>query len=290
MPSIRLTHRNALLLQLLVAILFSTSGFLIKIITIPPLALVGIRSLIAAAVIALCMGRPHFTFSFAQIGGALALAGAQAFFVVATRQTSAANAIFTQYTAPVYVAFFGIWFLHEKVTRADWLTMAVVVLGLGLFLGDSLTVQGTWGLLNGLLAGISFAWFILFMRKQKDTSSAETVFLGNVLAALLGLPFAWQVHPSPLEWGGLFFLGIFQLGIPFFLMSITTKYLTAVETILLQALEPILNPIWVVLIVGEAPSIWALLGGVLVIGAVTVRALMGVRTPIVEPVVVAETG
>ncbi|CAN5730926.1 DMT family transporter [soil metagenome] len=277
MASFPLTHRHALLLQLLVAILFSTSGFLIKIITIPPLALVGIRSLIATGVIALCMGRPHFTFSFAQIGGALALAGAQIFFVTATRQTSAANAIFMQYTAPVYVAFFGIGFLHEKVTRADWLTMATVVAGLALFLGDSLTVQGTWGLINGLLAGISFAWFILFMRKQKDTSTAETVFLGNLIAALIGLPFAWQIHPSPLEWGGLLFLGIFQLGIPFFLMSITTKHLSAVETILIQALEPILNPIWVVLVVGEAPSAWALLGGILVIGAVTVRSLVATR-------------
>ncbi|MFN8492416.1 MAG: DMT family transporter [Caldilineaceae bacterium] len=281
-----LTHRTALLLQACTAILFSTSGFLIKIITIPPLALVGIRGLIASCVIALYIGKPRFTFSWLQICGALALAGAQVFFVLATRQTTAANAIFLQYTAPVYVAFFGIWFLHEKVTRADWATMAVVFLGLGLFLGDNLSVQAGWGMVNALLAGVSFAWYILLLRKQKDASPMDAALLGNLVTALIGLPFALTVRPTGLEWAGLLFLGIFQLGIPFLLMAIAIKQLTAVETILIQTLEPILNPIWVFLVVGEAPSAWALVGGAVVIGAVTVRALVATQATRTERVVV----
>ena len=105
----------------------------------------------------------------------------------------------------------------------------------------------------------------------------ETALLGNLVTALIGLPFAFSVRPTGLEWAGLLFLGIFQLGIPFILMAIAIKQLTAVETILIQSLEPILNPIWVFWVVGEAPSAWALLGGLLVIGAVTVRSLVAVR-------------
>lgn len=272
-----MNHRNAILLQALVAVLFSTSGFLIKIITVPALAFVGIRSLIALIVIALCMGRPRFTFTLPQIGGAVALLGAQLFYVLATRQTSAAAAIFLQYTAPVYVAIFGAWFLHEPVKRADWLTMLVVFIGMAFFFREGLSVQGMWGLINGILSSITFAWFILLLRKQKDASTIETVFLGNLLATLVGLPFALQSHPTGPEWLGLIFLGIFQLGLPFVLMSIAIKYLTAVETVLIQTLEPILNPIWVVLVVGEVPSPGAMLGGLLVLVAVTTRSLFAAR-------------
>ncbi|RME52146.1 MAG: EamA/RhaT family transporter, partial [Caldilineae bacterium] len=243
-----MSYRTAILLQALAAILLSTAGLLIKVITLNPMALLGLRSLIAAVVIGLYMGKPRFTWSLPQVGGALAVVGAQAFFILATRETTAANAIFIQYTAPIYVALFGVWFLHEPVRRVDWWTMAAVGVGLFLFLNDGLTAGNMRGNAYALLAGISFAWFLLFMRKQKDASPIETVFLGNVLAAAVGVPFLVGQSPTLGDWAGVTFLGAFQIGLPFILMSYTIKRLTAVETVLIQTLEPICNPIWVVLV------------------------------------------
>lgn len=268
---------RAVLFLFLAATLFSTAGLFIKIISISPLALVGARSLIAALIMAIWLRRPHFTWNRYQIGGAISLLGAQLFFVVATRQTTAANAVFIQFTAPVYVALLGIWFLGERARPLDWATMLIIGLGLFLFFGDELTPQGFWGNVNALISGISLACLMIFLRKQKDGSTAETMLLGNLLAAAIGLPFLLRESPTLADWGGVLFLGIFQLGIPFILMSVAIRTLTAVEAILIQTLEPVLNPIWVFLVVGELPTPLALLGGLIVLTAVTLRALLASR-------------
>ncbi len=279
-----MSHRNAIYCQGLAAVLFSTGGLLIKIVSIEPLALMGVRSAIAAVVIGLFMGRPRFLWSLPQLGGAIALACAQGFFIFANRETTAANAIFIQYTAPVFVAFFGILYLREPVRKLDWLSLAAIGAGLLFFYGDGLTSHGATGNLYALLAGISFAWFLLFLRKQKDASTIETVFLGNVLAALLGLPFLREAAPGALDWTGMLLLGIFQIGLPFILVARAIKELTAVGAVLIQALEPVLSPVWVVLFIGETPTPLALLGGAIVIGAVTLRSILTARTRRMRPV------
>ena len=278
-----MSHRKAIYYQALAAVLFSTGGLLLKVVSVEPMALMGVRSAIAALVIGLFMGRPRFHRSLPQLGGAIALAGAQGFFIFANRDTTAANAIFIQYTAPVFVAFFGIRYLREPVGKLDWLSLATIGVGLLFFYSDGLTAAGATGNLYALLAGLAFAWFLLFMRKQKDASTIETVFLGNVLAALLGLPFLREVAPSAVDWSGMLILGVFQIGLPFILVARAIKELTAVKAVLIQALEPILSPLWVVLFIGETPTPLALLGGAVVVGAVTLRSILSARMQRVEP-------
>ena len=287
------SHRKAIYCQALAAILFSTGGLLIKVVSVEPMALLGVRSAFAALVIGLFMGRPsrslragarlNFRWSLPQVGGAIALVCAQGFFIVANRETTAANAIFIQYTAPVFVAFFGIRFLREPVKKLDWLSLAAIGVGLLFFYSDGLTAAGAFGNLYALLAGLAFAWFLLFMRKQKDTSTIETVFLGNIIAALLGLPFLRDAAPSAVDWSGMLVLGVFQIGLPFILIARAIKELTAVEAVLIQALEPILNPLWVVLFIGETPAPLALLGGVIVVGAVSLRSILSKKSQRVQP-------
>ena len=300
-----MSHRKAIYCQALAAILFSTSGLLIKVISVDPLPLLGVRGAFAVLTIALYMARPFLQsarrnptdnprrqhpkpslklrLTRPMLGGALSLVGAQAFFIIAVRETTAANAIFLQYTAPIFVAFFGIHYLREPVRRLDWLALAAVGVGLICFYGDGLTTGGALGNLFGLLAGLTFAWFLLFMRKQKDTSTIETVLLGNLLSALLGLPFLLGVAPTTADWVGMLFLGIFQIGLPSILIAAAIKKLTAVEAILIQTLEPILNPIWVLLFIGEMPTSLALLGGAIVIGAVTFRSILSIWTQPAQP-------
>ena len=289
----------------LAAIFFSTSGLLIKVISVAHLPLLGVRGAFAVLTIALFMARPHLQsarrnpsnsprptkakprlkipWSLPLLGGAISLVCAQAFFIISVRDTTAANAIFLQYTAPIFVAFFGIRYLRESVSKLDWLALAAVGAGLLCFYGDGMTAGGAFGNLFGLLAGLTFAWFLLFMRKQKDGSTIETVLLGNIFSALLGLPFLLAAAPSAADWLGMIFLGIFQIGLPSILIAIAIKELTAVEAILIQTLEPILNPIWVLLFIGEMPTALALLGGSIVVGAVTLRSILSIRTQPAEP-------
>lgn len=266
------------LLLLLAALCWSLGGVLIKSIDWPPMAIAGGRSAIAIPIILLCVGRPRFTFSFAQIGGAIGYALTVVLFVFATRMTTAANAIFLQYTAPIYVALIGSWYLNERASRIDWLVIAVALIGIALFFLDRLTIAGMWGNIIALGSGLAFASVALFLRKEKAGSPIASIVLGNIIVALAGAPFMWQA-PSLGE-GGLWrlaLLGTVQLGLPYVFYAAAIKHVTALEATLIPLLEPVLNPLWVMLALGERPGPWAILGGLLVLVAVLGRGLLMLR-------------
>jgi drug/metabolite transporter (DMT)-like permease len=272
-------------LLLLAALCWSLGGLLIKSIDWPPIAIAGGRSAIAIPMILLCIGRPRFTFSLAQIGGAVGYAGTVVLFVFATRMTTAANAIFLQYTAPIYVALIGRWYLGEHASRIDWLVIAVALIGIALFFMDRLTASGWWGNVIALGSGLAFASLALFLRKEKAGSPIASIVLGNVIVALASLPFILQA-PS-LGTGGLWrlvLLGAIQLGLPYVFYATAIKQVTALEATLIPLLEPVLNPLWVMLALGEKPGPWAIVGGLLVLGAVLGRGLIMMRfRPVMIP-------
>ena len=258
------------------AILWSSAGLLIKMISWNPIAIAGMRSEIATLVLLVFLRRPHLTWSSAQIGGAVAFTATVILFVLANKLTTAANAILLQYTSPIFVALLGAWFLGERATRLDWTTIFVVIGGMTLFFLDDLTTGGLWGNVCAIASGVTFACFVLFMRKQKNDSPLESVFLGNILTALIGLPFMFQAMPSPSSWVGLVLSGVLQLGLSHVLYATAIKHVTALEAILISVVEPILNPVWVLLVMGEAPGPWALLGGFVVLVSVTIRYVVTV--------------
>jgi drug/metabolite transporter (DMT)-like permease len=259
---------------LVTALLWSSSGLLIKWVAWNPIAIAGVRSAIAALVLLVALRRPHLTWSSPQVGGAIAYAVTVILFVVANKLTTAANAILLQYTAPVYVALFGAWFLGERATRLDWITIFVVIGGMALFFFDELSSGGFWGNVCAIASGVTFACFILSMRKQKHDSPLETVLLGNILTALAGFPFMFKAMPSDSSWIGLVLLGVLQLGLSHVLYATAIKHVTALEAILIPVIEPILNPVWVFLLMGEMPGPWAFLGGFIVLVSVTIRCVL----------------
>ena len=267
-------RRKSVLFLIAAAILWSTGGFLIKLIQWNPMAIAGIRSLIAAIFLLACIRKPHWTWSSAQIWGAVAYASMVILFVTANKMTTATNVILLQYGAPIYIALLSNWFLKEKITRFDWLIIAVVMVGMVLFFLDGLSLAGFTGNVLAILAGIGLAWFFLLSRKQKTESPVESVILGNLLAVVITLPFWFDGNaPDIVGWGALVLLGIFQLGLPYLLFSVAIKHVTALEAILIPIIEPLLNPLWVFLITRERPGIWALVGGVIVLVAITIRGI-----------------
>jgi drug/metabolite transporter (DMT)-like permease len=275
------SRRQAIALLLFAAVLWSLGGLFIKSIHWNAPAIAGARSAIAAVLIAAVVRRPHFHWSGPQIGAAFAYAATVILFVLANRLTTAANAILLQYTAPVYVALLSHWFLRERIRWIDRATIATAFIGMGLFFFDSLSPAGFWGNTAAIGSGVSFAWLVLLLRKQKGGSTIESVLLGNALTAVLCSPFYFSHFPVGLsDWSALLVLGLFQLGLSYLFYAIAIKFVTAIEAILLPVLEPILNPIWVLLFLGERPGVWALFGGALVLAAVTLRGLaMAIRTP-----------
>ena len=241
---------------------------LIKSVVWHPLAIAGARSAIASLVILLYLGKPEINWSWPQIAGALAYAGTVILFVTATKLTTAANAILLQYGAPIYVVFLGKWFLNEEASREDWWAVVAVLGGMVLFFFDQLQWGSLLGNIIAVLSGWSFAFLIIFMRMQKDSSPLESVLIGNIFAALIGLPFMFEYLPPPGAWVNLIFLGTVQLGLSYILYSIAIKGVTALEASLIPVIEPILNPLWVFLAIGEIPGKWALAGSAVILTSV----------------------
>ena len=270
-----MSRHKARLLLALTALLWSSSGLLVKITSWRPLSIFGARSLIASLVLFAYLRRFSFRWTRWQVAGAVGYAFAQLFFIMATKLTTAANAIFLQYTAPIYIVLFGYWLLRERPQRSDWIAMPVIFTGLLLFFGDKLSLDGLYGNVLAILSGMALATMMLCMRAQKAGVPAQTILLGSILSAIIGLPFSLQETWIPSDVGIILYLGTFQIGLASLFYSTAIKYVPALESTLILTLEPIFNPLWVFLVLGETPGQLALVGSVLVLGAITARAISG---------------
>ncbi|KJF28422.1 membrane protein [Clostridium aceticum] len=268
------SQKTAVVYLLISAFLLSLGGVFIKSIHLHPFALAGFRSSIAAIFVWFMIEKPKFTWSKTQVLGGLAYAGMMLSFVTACKWTTAANAILLQYTAPIYVALFGFMFLKEKTTRLDWITVFCVFSGMTLFFVGDLQPQNIIGNLLAIVSGMSLAAMVLLLRKQKDESPFESLLIGNIFTAIIALPFMLRSTLVVTDFAGLLFLGVFQLGLSYLLYAAATKQVTAMETVLITVIEPIMNPVWVLLLIGETPGKWAFVGGAVVLIAVTMRCIL----------------
>lgn len=262
-------RQKAIILIFLTAVLWSLGGVLIKSIPLNPIAIAGSRSLISAVFLLLFL-RDFRTGNLKYvIAGALCYAATVILFVAANKLTTAANAILLQYSAPIWVALIGAWFLKEKVKLTDWLFIFTMIGGIMLFFLDELTFSGRWGNVLAILGGIAFAGTVLHMRKLKDSSPLLMIVLGNLLTAAVCLPFFITTVRIGEHFWLLLALGIFQLGLPYILYSIAIKSVHAVEATLISGIEAILNPLWVFIMLNERPGFWAVAGGIIVFCTVT---------------------
>jgi len=268
---------QAVLLLLAAAILWSLAGVLIKWVSLPALTVAGFRSAIALPVLLLFFGRRAVNFSASQLVGGVCYAATVTLFVSATKLTTSGNAILLQYTAPLYVALLSGWLLDERTRWFDWAAIAAVLCGMSLFFIDQLSADGLTGNILAVLSGVAFASLIIAMRRQKDASPAGSAILGNLLTVLICLPWMVQTQPGGADWVGLVLLGVFQIGLSYACYVVAIKSVTAMEGILIPVLEPILNPLWTLLFMGERIGPWALLGGVVVILSIVFRGVMDSR-------------
>lgn len=275
-------RQQAILLLVVTVLLWSSSGLFVKIMSWQALSILSARSMLATIVFLIYLRRLNFRWTGLQVAGALGYLGTQLFFIMGTKLTTAANVIFLTYTAPLYVVIFGYWFLRERPQRSDWLTMPFIMAGMLLFFGDDLSLEGLHGNLLGALSGLSMAVMALCMRRQKAGVPAQTILLGNLFGIVIGLPALLQETFTLPDMGIIIYLGLFQIGLSFVFYSVAIKHLQALEATLLLTLEPILNPVWVFLVLGEVPGSLAFIGGGLVLAAVIARAVISARTPAEE--------
>ena len=259
------------LLVLAAAVLWSTGGAAIKLCDLSAWQIAGGRSLVAGIFLAVAVrdARARPTPRILAVG--VAYAFTVVLFVVATKLGTAANAIFIQDTAPLWVLVLSPWLLREVPTRGELAAVPVYAAGLSLFFLDDLSSGQLAGNLVALASGVAFAFSIVGLRALRGRGPAALVW-GNVIAAAATLPF-WAAGPAPaaLDLALVAYLGVFQLGLAYLAFSHGVSGTPAVEASLLILLEPVLNPVWAFLLAGERPGPWAVAGGAVILGATAWR-------------------
>jgi drug/metabolite transporter (DMT)-like permease len=273
-----LSPRGGRLLVAAAALLWSTGGLAIKLVPLDALGVVFWRALLTVAFL-VAVFRPSLErWKKASLVTAVVYALMILTFVTATKWTTAANAIFLQYTGPFYVLALGPWLLKETFRKADAVAIAVALGGMSLFFVGRLEGGHLAGNLMGVVSGVFFGLTVLLLRRDQSRDPMASVFLGNLLAGAIALPFAWgNLALDAKGFAVVAFLGIVQMGVAYILFVRGLSVVPAAEASLLGMLEPTFNPLWAFLGLGERPSGWALLGGAVVLGAVAGRTIWGAR-------------
>lgn len=264
-----MNRKKGIYLLVLTSILWSFSGVCTKFISWNGFAVAGIRGLIAALLLLIVNRRPRLPRSGFQVAAIFSYVGLVVLLILSTKLTTAANAILLQYTAPIYSAILGYFVLKEPVTRHDITVIVLVLIGLAVFLYDGLADGRMAGNLIALLSGVCYGAMNVFMRKCDKDAPADNIFWGNLLAFVLMLPFMGRPEITAVNIGIILFMGIFQLGLAYILYSIAIPHVPALEATIITVLEPILNPVWVMLFYGEKPGIRTIIGGAIVLLAIS---------------------
>jgi drug/metabolite transporter, DME family len=265
------------------AVLFSTGGAGIKAEAFDALHVSSVRSLVAALTLFLWV-RGRVVWSPAVVLTAVVYAVALTLFVLSTKLTTAANAIFLQSTAPLFILVLGPALLGERFRRQDTPYFVAVAAGMALcFVGRPAATTTAPDPATGNLIGIvcSLTWALTLMalrRVERDGAqpgiAMSAVIIGNLIAAVVALPFAWPFpSASAGAWATLGYLGVFQIGLAYVCLTAAVRHLPVLEVSLLLLIEPVLNPVWTWLVHGEEPGVWTIAGGGVILGATAVKAL-----------------
>ena len=269
---------NPVFLVLIAVLLWSTGGLFIKSTTIDAYQVTFFRSLFAAITVLILTRKDGLKINKFGILTSIIYALLLFLFVWATKKTTAANAIFLQYTAPIYILILAPFVIGEKFQWRDLVTVVVVLAGMSLFFVGQLRLEDYQGNTAALFSGIFLGLYIMLLRhpKAEGFNPAIAVIYGNFLLAAVNLPTGVSAIPSMtfMDWFAVTFLGIVQIGIAYILFIKGVRGGTRpLDASLIGFIEPLLNPVWVFIFVGERPSRWALLGGAIIIFAILAHTL-----------------
>lgn len=272
---------KAFLAICLAALLWSSAGVVIKLITWEPVLIAWGRAFFGGIFLLLFTRSRTLRFAPIQIAGGIAYAATSLTFVLAMKLTLAANVVMLQYTAPVFASIFGILMLKEYPRRIDWVVLPLVLGGVYLLMADRTMGSSVLGNGLALLSGFSLAMLTIAMRHQRKTSPLDSIIIGSGIISLCLLPLVLRHTDQITLWsmntGLVVFLGAFQAALPFLFFGYAVKRVTAFEATVFKAVEPMINPVWVYLFTGEKPGLLALTGAVLILVTVLGRNLIVIR-------------
>jgi len=270
-------------LLVIAVLLWSTGGMFIKLAAnLDAYQVTFFRSLLAGITVLVITRKNGLRINWFGVMSSIIYATLLFLFVWATKHTTAANAIFLQYTAPIYILVLAPFVIGEKFHLRDLVTVVFCIVGMSLFFVGDLTIGDYQGNAAALGSGIFLGLYIMLLKHPRavNMNSVITVIYGNFLLALLTLPSGVAAFSTATfrDYAAVGFLGIFQIGIAYILfIKGVTGGTRPLDASIIGFIEPLLNPVWVFLFVGEQPSNWAILGGAIIIVTVVAHTLVNTR-------------
>ena len=281
----RKQQRIAIIQMLACAALWSIAGIFIKLINLHPLAIAGLRGVFAAVTVGVYMlvTKQRLVLTKSVLRCAFFLTATFFCFVSANKLTTAANAIVLQFTSPIFIMIISAVLFRQKFKPSDYMTALLTFAGVAVFFVGGLHQGHLSGDLIAVLAGVFMAGMFISVSRTDASEKMSGLFFGQVLTALVGIPFLFLTKGTVTVTSAVYIviLGVVQIGIPYILMALATNHCPPLALSLIGALEPLLNPVWVLIFTGERPGWYALVGGVIVIGAVTAQCVLQDRKAVV---------
>ena len=272
-------ENRAMLEMLMCAALWSIAGIFIKLIPWNSFVISALRSFFAGLTVLVYIRIKGYKIVINRqtlIPGLL-LGLVYIAFVAANKLTTAANAIVLQFTDPIFIVIFSALFFGQRFKKRDFIVVICTFIGIGMFFLDQLSEGYLIGNFVAIFAGACLGGMFIAMGKAETQERFSAMLVGQAVAFIFGLPFIITTKPefSALPVLYIIILGVLQLGIPYILYGRAAEHCPPLACSLLGALEPLLNPVWVLIFDGEKPGLFALIGGVIVIVSVTVWCIAG---------------
>lgn len=271
-------EHNGVIEMIICAALWSIAGIFMKLIPWNGFAVSGIRSFFAGVTFLIYMlaTKKKFVVNKTTLLAGIMTGCVYICFSVANKLTTAANAIVLQFTSPVFIILFSAAFLKEKIRKNDVAVVLFTLAGITLFFFDELGTGYILGNCVAILSGIFMAGMFVAVGNIEGDSRFSVILIGQIFTFLIGIPFVVITKPvfTPLAVGSIMILGVFQLGISYILYVKASMQVSPLACCLISALEPLLNPVWVMLFDGETPGVFALIGAIVVVASITVWSVM----------------
>jgi drug/metabolite transporter (DMT)-like permease len=274
MPVTKDQYNRGVLATIIAAVIWSTGGLLVKLITLDPFTILFYRSAYAFLFFLVVFRGEALKLDRRIITVSIFYAPLLICFVTATKLTTAANAIFLQYISPAIVLVLEPRIFKTRLLPHNLLTVIICTLGLSFFLLEQKEANHWWGDGIALISGICSACLIIALKLCNRSQQMSGILFGNILVVLITMP--WFISSGKVPFGEhmmLAFLGIVQIGTGYLLFTYGQRRIPAIESSLLAMLEPILNPVWVMIGYHESPSVWSLIGGLIILSALAIRMI-----------------
>lgn len=276
----------------LCGLFWSTAGIFIKNVNASSFTIAGYRSLIALVTFIVALrkfpvfrikneeGKTDRSSTFYLWIGAISYSATMILFCAANKMTTSANAVLLQYSYPIWVILFGPVILGEKNRKSDFVTVIGVLVGVVLFFYSDLDAGKLLGNILAALSGLTFAGTTIFMRKQRSEASATSFMLSHFITAVGCIPFYFTNGIAAGDWTSIiciFALGICQMAFANLLFSKGIGSVTALSASIITMIEPLMNPVWVMIFAGEVPGLLCVIGGVMILGCIIFREFVANR-------------